>query len=159
MFVMRKITQCLVSHFIEFIKLYLNIFKKGSLLKKMLIFVLNLKIFLLVEKFSEVENNKFFCMFPTKISFFSLFFYSKWPTVTSREKQSNIFCFSFSGNMSKIFPLNWRFVSALDPQVDLMLVRDLDSEISPREFSAFDEFAQSAQKFHIMRYVCMYFLS
>ena len=53
--------------------------------------------------------------------------------------------------MSKIFPLNWRFVSALDPQVDLMLVRDLDSEISPREFSAFDEFAQSAQKFHIIQ--------
>ena len=76
MFVMRKITQCLVSHFIEFIKLCLNIFKKGSLLKKMLIFVLNLKI-LLVEKFSEVENKKFFCMFPTKISFFSLFFLFK----------------------------------------------------------------------------------
>ena len=40
----------------------------------MLIFVLNLKI-LLVEKFSEVENKKFFCMFPTKISFLHFFLF------------------------------------------------------------------------------------
>ena len=117
----------------------------------MLIFVLNLKIFLFGRKnFRSRKITIFFCMFPTKISFLH-FFNSKWPTVTSREKQSNIFCYSFSGNMSKIFPLNWRFVSALDPQVDLMLVRDLDSEISPREVTAFDEFAKSPQKFHIMR--------
>ena len=102
-FVMRKIIQCLVSHFIEFIKLCLNIFKKGSLLKKMLIFVLNLKIFLLVEKFSEVENNKFFCMFPTKISFFSLFFIQngqQWPL----EKNKAIFSvFPFQVTCPKYF--------------------------------------------------------
>ena len=76
---MRKIIQCLVSHFIEFIKLCLNIFKKGSLLKKMLIFVFNLKIFLLVEKFSEVENNKLFCMFPHQNKFFALFLIQNGP--------------------------------------------------------------------------------
>ena len=35
--------------------------------------------------------------------------------------------------------------------MDLILVRDLDSEITPREISAFNEFFASDKKFHVMR--------
>ena len=36
----------------------------------------------------------------------------------------------------KINAMNWRFFPTLDPQVDIVLSRDLDSEISAREVSA-----------------------
>ena len=35
--------------------------------------------------------------------------------------------------------------------MDVILVRDLDSEISHREISAYNEFSYSEKKFHIMR--------
>ena len=36
------------------------------------------------------------------------------------------------GNISNVFPLNWRFLPSVDDQVDLLLVRDLDSDLSKR---------------------------
>ena len=36
------------------------------------------------------------------------------------------------GNISNVYPLNWRFLPGVDDQVDLLLVRDLDSDISER---------------------------
>ena len=36
------------------------------------------------------------------------------------------------GNISNVFPLNWRFLPSIDDQVDLLLVRDLDSDLSKR---------------------------
>ena len=59
--------------------------------------------------------------------------------------------FIFVGNISKVFPLNWRFLPALDKQVDIILVRDLDSNITPREVSAYEDFIQSEKHIHIMR--------
>merc|ERR1712061_364025 len=44
------------------------------------------------------------------------------------------------GNVSHIFPLLWRFLPGMDRQVDLLLVRDLDSDISKREQDALQEF-------------------
>ena len=38
-----------------------------------------------------------------------------------------------------------------DLTVDTVLVRDLDSNISPREVAAVQEFLQSPKEFHIMR--------
>ena len=55
------------------------------------------------------------------------------------------------GNISHVYPLNWRFLPVVDEQVDILLVRDLDSDISPREVNAVNEFIQSEKDFHIMR--------
>ena len=38
-----------------------------------------------------------------------------------------------------------------DLTVDALLVRDLDSNISPREVAAVQEFLQSSKEFHVMR--------
>ena len=38
-------------------------------------------------------------------------------------------------NATNIFPMNWRFFPTLDPQVDVYLSRDLDSEFNEREVS------------------------
>ena len=38
-------------------------------------------------------------------------------------------------NATFIFPMNWRFFPTLDPQVDMYLSRDLDSEFNERELS------------------------
>ncbi|TRY79191.1 hypothetical protein TCAL_07377 [Tigriopus californicus] len=55
-------------------------------------------------------------------------------------------------NASSYYPLVWRFLPALDAQVDLMLSRDLDSDITAREQAAVSEFLQQENKtFHIMR--------
>ena len=55
------------------------------------------------------------------------------------------------GNISRVYPLIWRFLPALDLTVDTLLVRDLDSDISPREVAAVEEFLQSSKEFHVMR--------
>jgi len=55
------------------------------------------------------------------------------------------------GNATRLYPLLWRFLPAIDPQVDLFLSRDLDSRISPREVSAVTEFLKSEAKVHVMR--------
>ena len=55
-------------------------------------------------------------------------------------------------DMSHIFPMLWRFLVGLDPQVDVFFVRDLDSPISKREESAVSEFLQSTDTdWHVMR--------
>ena len=61
------------------------------------------------------------------------------------------------GNIVRIYPLNWRFLPVLDPQVDIILVRDLDSNISAREVNAVKEFMSSNKVFsgfriHISKY-------
>ncbi len=46
----------------------------------------------------------------------------------------------------------WRFLPATDPQVSLLLSRDLDSVITPREADALAEFLDHpTAKIHIMR--------
>ena len=32
-----------------------------------------------------------------------------------------------AADMSEVFPMNWRFLPTLDPQVDIVLSRDLDN--------------------------------
>ena len=55
------------------------------------------------------------------------------------------------GNMSQIYPLIWRFLPILDPQVDIFFIRDLDSDLSQREIDAVQEFLKSTKEFHAMR--------
>ena len=40
---------------------------------------------------------------------------------------------------SKLFPMTWRFLPLLDPMVDIMLCRDMDSLITIREVAAVDQ--------------------
>ena len=55
------------------------------------------------------------------------------------------------GNVSQIFPMNWRFLSTLDSQVDIAFSRDLDMPFTHREFEAINEFLNSSKEFHFMR--------
>ena len=38
-------------------------------------------------------------------------------------------------NATWMFPMNWRFLPTLDPQVNIYLSRDLDSEFNDREIA------------------------
>ena len=55
------------------------------------------------------------------------------------------------GNISHIFPMNWRFLTAVDPQVDVAFSRDLDSQFIHRELEAVRQFLNSTKDFHFMR--------
>jgi hypothetical protein len=48
-------------------------------------------------------------------------------------------------------PTFWRFLPASDPEVELLLVRDTDSPVTPREVAAVHEWLASGKDFHIMR--------
>lgn len=45
----------------------------------------------------------------------------------------------------------WRFLAAVDPEVDIVLSRDTDSRINEREVAAVNEWLKSNKDFHIMR--------
>jgi len=45
----------------------------------------------------------------------------------------------------------WRFLPASDRDLDILLVRDIDSRLSKREVLAVQEWIKSGKKFHIMR--------
>ena len=45
----------------------------------------------------------------------------------------------------------WRFEDASDPNVDVMICRDVDSRLTIREKNAVDQWIASDKKFHIMR--------
>ena len=49
------------------------------------------------------------------------------------------------GNISRVYPLFWKLFPALDPQVDILLVRDLEFQIGKREVGAVNEFRLSKQ--------------
>jgi len=55
------------------------------------------------------------------------------------------------GDTTSVYPLIWRFLPAIDPQVDIFFSRDLDSRISAREAAVVQQFLQSDGKVHIMR--------
>lgn len=54
-------------------------------------------------------------------------------------------------NATWMFPMNWRFLPTLDPQVNIYLSRDLDSEFNDREIAAVNEWLKSDKAFHMMR--------
>ena len=45
----------------------------------------------------------------------------------------------------------WRFLPVLDPQVDVMVSRDLDSRLTTREQAAVQEWLHTGLAFHVMR--------
>jgi hypothetical protein len=54
-------------------------------------------------------------------------------------------------SLQKGKPMMWRFEAIDDPDVEIMLSRDLDSRIYEREVIAVNEWLQSGKLFHIMR--------
>ena len=55
------------------------------------------------------------------------------------------------GNVKLMHPPSWRFLAMLDSRVDLMLSRDLDTVISPREVVAVRKWLESKKFSHIIR--------
>ena len=49
------------------------------------------------------------------------------------------------GNASGLYPLLWRFLPVLDPQISLCFSRDLDSQLGERELAAVMEFVKSPE--------------
>ena len=70
--------------------------------------------------------------------------YIKISTITSKTPQEG-------EPIHKIYPLIWRFLPILDPNVDILLSRDLDSTITSREVEAVKQFLNSSKDFHIIR--------
>ena len=56
-----------------------------------------------------------------------------------------------STNVSSMFPMNWRFLPTLDPQVELFQSRDLDSKLSQRGAAAVAEWEEGGRAIHSMR--------
>ena len=55
------------------------------------------------------------------------------------------------GDISSLFGMLWRFIPVLDPMVDLMVSRDLDSRLTAREQAAVEEWLTTGLAFHVMR--------
>lgn len=55
------------------------------------------------------------------------------------------------GDLSTNKPMTWRFEAIDDPEVEIMLSRDTDTRILPRETTAVEEWLASGKLFHIMR--------
>ena len=47
--------------------------------------------------------------------------------------------------------MSWRFLAAVDPQVEIVVVRDADSRFTKSELLAVNEWLASNKKFHVMR--------
>lgn len=56
-----------------------------------------------------------------------------------------------SGDLNKCKPMTWRFEAIDDPDVEIMLSRDIDTRIVQREVDAVNEWLESDKLFHIMR--------
>ena len=48
--------------------------------------------------------------------------------------------------------MNWRFFAAVDPEVDIAIIRDTDSRFTKSELLMVNEWLASGKKFHVMRY-------
>ena len=55
------------------------------------------------------------------------------------------------GDLSSVFGMLWRFLPVLDPTVDLMVSRDLDSRLTTREQTAVEDWLNTGLAFHVMR--------
>ncbi|CAL4113216.1 unnamed protein product [Meganyctiphanes norvegica] len=55
------------------------------------------------------------------------------------------------GNIHKVQPIMWRLAPLGDPQVDILLVRDPDSQISSREVDAVHDWLSTGHTLHVMR--------
>jgi hypothetical protein len=73
--------------------------------------------------------------------------------INELEKMENVKVILKTGDLTNELckPRMWRFEPIDDPDVEVMMSRDLDTRILPREKMAVDEWLRSNKKFHIMR--------
>ena len=55
------------------------------------------------------------------------------------------------GDLSSVDGELWRFVPLVDPQVSVMVSRDLDSRLTAREQAAVEDWLETGLTFHVMR--------
>ena len=55
------------------------------------------------------------------------------------------------GDLSGMFGMVWRFLPLLDPGVEVVVSRDLDSRITAREQAAVEDWLETGLTFHVMR--------
>ena len=60
---------------------------------------------------------------------------------------------SGEGELGAVFGMVWRFLPLLDPRVDVMVSRDLDSRLGSREVAAVTQWLEqdTSLPFHVMR--------
>lgn len=69
----------------------------------------------------------------------------EWNSCYTYSRKSNILSLS----LSHLYPLIWRFLPVLDPEVDLIFSRDLDSVLSERESAAIQGTISNRTKKHL----------
>lgn len=72
-------------------------------------------------------------------------------TVDALSIMSNVKIIWKEGDLAVIKPMMWRFSAIDDPEVEIMMSRDTDTRLLPREKMAVDEWLNSGVAFHIMR--------
>lgn len=72
-------------------------------------------------------------------------------TINELSKYKNCKLFFKSGDLNFVKPMMWRFEAIDDPEVEIMMSRDTDTRILPREVLAVNEWLNSDNLFHIMR--------
>ena len=58
---------------------------------------------------------------------------------------------TLSLELKKLNPKLWRYLPMMDPQIDRLMARDMDSEVNSREVSAVHEWLDLNKTFHVMR--------
>lgn len=66
-------------------------------------------------------------------------------------KRTNVKIIMKEGELSACKPMTWRFEAIDEPDVEIMMSRDTDTRILPREVAAVREWLSSGKLFHIMR--------
>ena len=87
---------------------------------------------------------------------FECWFYIHKPSVPQNiidelAKRDNVKIFFKDGDINTTKPMMWRFEPITNPEVEVMLSRDTDTRILPREKLAVDEWLQSDKLLHSMR--------
>jgi len=72
-------------------------------------------------------------------------------TIEKLQSFDNVKIIFKSGDLSKVKPRTWRFEAIDDPNVEINMSRDVDTQILLREKLAVDEWLNSDKIFHIMR--------
>ena len=87
---------------------------------------------------------------------FECWFYIHEPTVPKETIEKlqqfvNVKIIYKTGDLSKIKPMMWRFEAIDEPNIELIMSRDVDTKILLREKLAVDEWVKSDKLLHIMR--------
>ena len=72
-------------------------------------------------------------------------------TINDLKNKKNVKIIYKDDDINNSSPMSWRFESIDDPDVEIMVSRDIDTRILEREVVATNEWIKSGKTFHIMR--------